>query len=165
MERHRIGVLLIDGVLPLDFAIPMHLFAREAGESYAVGTASRDGRTVDVAGGTKVQPDGGLTALADAETVIVPGYAGAATTRLAPAIIRALRASSLRGARMVSICSGAFALAQANLLDGRTVTTHWSLCDQLARQHPLVNVEPEALFVDNGEILTSGGVTAGVDLC
>lgn len=165
MERHRIGVLLIDGVLPLDFAIPMHVFAREAGESYAVATASRDGRAVDVAGGTKVQPDGGLTLLSDAQTVIVPGYAGAATTRLPPAIVRALRAASLRGTRLVSICSGAFALAQANLLDGRTVTTHWSLCDELARQHPLLKVEPEALFVDNGEILTSGGVTAGVDLC
>lgn len=165
MERHRIGVLLIDGALPLDFAIPMHVFAREAAESYAVTTASRDGRAVDVAGGMRVTPDGGLSGLADAETVIVPGYAGAAATRLAPAIPRALRAASLRGARMVSICSGAFALAQANLLDGRTVTTHWSLCHELTRQHPLIRVEPEALFVDNGDVLTSGGVTAGVDLC
>lgn len=165
MDRHRIGVLLIDDVLPLDFAIPMHVFAREAAESYAVSTASRDGRAVDVAGGTKVQPDGGLTVLSEAETVIVPGYAGAAGTRLPPAVLRALRSAAMRGSRMVSICSGAFALAQANLLDGRTVTTHWSLCDELARQHPLAKVEPNALFIDNGEILTSGGVTAGVDLC
>lgn len=65
---------------------------------------------------------------------------------------------------MVSICSGAFALAQARLLDGLTVTTHWSLCDDLARQHPSLRVDPAVLFVDNGLVLTSGGVTAGVDL-
>jgi AraC family transcriptional activator FtrA len=65
---------------------------------------------------------------------------------------------------MVSICSGAFALARAGLLDGLTVTTHWSLCDELARQYPQVTVDPAALFVDNGHVLTSGGVTAGVDL-
>lgn len=158
-------MLLIGGVLPLDFAIPMHVFAREAAESYAVTTASRDGRAVSVAGGMKVQPGGGLAVLATAQTVIVPGYAGAAATRLAPAIVQTLRAASARGARLVSICSGTFALAQANLLDERTVTTHWSLCDELARQYPLVRVEPKALFVDNGDVLTSGGVTAGVDLC
>ncbi|MBV9339057.1 MAG: helix-turn-helix domain-containing protein, partial [Solirubrobacterales bacterium] len=133
--------------------------------SYAVTTASQDGRSVQVAGGLHVQPDGGLSGLADAGTVIVPGYAGASATRLSPAVLVALRAADRRGARMVSICSGAFALAQANLLDGRTVTTHWSLCETLARQHPMVRVEPNALFIDNGQVLTSGGVTAGVDLC
>jgi transcriptional regulator GlxA family with amidase domain len=75
-----------------------------------------------------------------------------------------LTASAASGARMVSICSGAFALAQAGLLDGLTVTTHWSLCDDLARQHPSLQVDPGVLFVDNGMVLTSGGVTAGVDL-
>ena len=165
MARHRIGVLLVDGVLPLDFAIPMHVFAREAAEFYAVTTASRGGGPVGVAGGSAVNPDGGLDALNDAETVIVPGYAGAATTRLEPATLRLLRSAAMRSARMVSICSGTFALAQAGLLDGRTVTTHWSLCLDLAKQHPTLTVEPSALFVDNGDVLTSGGVTAGVDLC
>lgn len=164
MARHRIGVLLIDEVLPLDFAIPIHVFAREAAEFYGVTTASRDGGAVPVAGGLRVQPDGDLKAIADAQTVIVPGYAGAAETRLDPATIRLLRSTAMRGARMVSICSGTFALAQAGLLDGKTVTTHWSLCAALATQYPTLTVDPSALFVDDGTVLTSGGVTAGVDL-
>jgi AraC family transcriptional activator FtrA len=164
MARHRIAVLLLDQVLPLDFAIPMHVFAREAPEFYDVRTATPDGRPVGVAGGLTLVPDGGLEALRDAETIIVPGYGGAATTKLDQMTVGMLRDAAKRGARTVSICSGAFALAQAGLLDGLRVTTHWSLCDELARQHPLVEVDPAALFVDNGKILTSGGVTSGVDL-
>lgn len=164
MVRHRIGVLLIHGALPLDFAIPMHVFAREAAEFYDVRTASRDGGPVAVAGGLAVSPGGGLATIADAGTIVVPGYAGAAGMKLDPAILRMLDSAASRGARMVSICSGAFALAQAGLLDGRTVTTHWSLCADLARQHPALTVDASALFIDGGAVLTSGGVTAGVDL-
>jgi transcriptional regulator GlxA family with amidase domain len=148
----------------LDFAIPMHVFAREAPEFYDVTTATTNGRPVGVAGGLSVVPDGGLEALREAQTVIVPGYGGAAATKLDQMTLSVLRAAAKRGARMVSICSGAFALAQAGLLDGLTVTTHWSLCDDLARQYPSVTVDPTVLFVDNGAVLTSGGVTAGVDL-
>jgi len=164
MSRHRIAVLLLEQVLPLDFAIPMHVFAREAPEFYDVTTATTNGRPVGVAGGLSVVPDGGLEALREAQTVIVPGYGGAVATTLDQMTLGGLRAAAKRGARMVSICSGAFALAQAGLLDGLTVTTHWSLCDDLARQYPSVTVDPTVLFVDNGAVLTSGGVTAGVDL-
>jgi transcriptional regulator GlxA family with amidase domain len=117
-----------------------------------------------VAGGLSLIPDGDLRQLRTAETVMVPGYAGAATTRIDPTTLEMLRAAAARGARMVSICSGAFALAQAGLLDGLTVTTHWSLAGELARQCPSATVDPALLFVDNGTVLTSGGVTAGVDL-
>ena len=164
MDRHRVAVLLLEQVLPLDFAIPMHVFAREAPEFYDVTTATPDGRPVAVAGGLSVVPDGGLDALQRAQTVIVPGYGGAATTRLDQMTLGMLRSAATRGARMVSVCSGAFALAQAGLLDGMTVTTHWSLCAELARQYPSVTVDPAVLFVDNGAVLTSGGVTSGVDL-
>jgi transcriptional regulator GlxA family with amidase domain len=164
MARHRIAVLLIDQVLPLDFAIPMHVFAREAPEFYDVTTATVDGGPIGVAGGLSLVPDGGLDRLSGAQTVLVPGYADAAKTRLDLMTLGLLADAAKRGARMVSICSGAFALAQAGLLDGLTVTTHWSLCDELARQHPEVTVDPAVLFVDNGSVLTSGGVTAGVDL-
>jgi transcriptional regulator GlxA family with amidase domain len=164
MTRHRIVVLLLEQVLPLDFAIPMHVFAREAPEFYDVTTATIDGQPVGVAGGLSVIPDGGLDALRQAETVIVPGYAGAANVKLDQMTVGMLRAAAKRGARMVSICSGAFALAQAGLLDGLTVTTHWSLADDLARQYPLVTVDASLLFVDASPVLTSGGVTAGVDL-
>jgi transcriptional regulator GlxA family with amidase domain len=164
MARHRVAVLLLEQVLPLDFAIPMHVLAREAPEFYDVSTATSTGQPVGAAGGLRLAPDGDLSVLRHAETVIVPGYAGAASMKLNPRTLTALTASAADGARMVSICSGAFALAQAGLLDGLTVTTHWSLCDDLARQHPSLQVDPGVLFVDNGMVLTSGGVTAGVDL-
>ncbi len=164
MSRHRVAVLLIEQVLPLDFAIPMHVLAREASEFYAVSTATINGQAVAVAGGLTLVPDGDLRLLQHAQTVIVPGYAAASRTKLDAATLAMLQACAKRGARMVSICSGAFAFAQAGLLDGLTVTTHWSLCDDLARQFPAVNVNPTVLFVDNGSVLTSGGVTAGVDL-
>lgn len=165
MPRHRLAVLLIDQVLPLDFAIPMHVFARETPEFYQVGTATVDGHPVDVAGGLTLIPDADLRLLRTADTVIVPGYAQAATRPVDRRILDALRAAATRGARMISICSGAFALAQAGLLTGLTATTHWSLADDLARQFPDTTVNPAALFIDHGRVLTSGGVTAGVDLC
>ncbi|HEY0936729.1 MAG TPA: helix-turn-helix domain-containing protein [Trebonia sp.] len=164
MTRHRMVVVLIDQVLPLDFAIPMHVFAREAAEIYDVSTATIDGKPVGVAGGLSVVPDGDAGLLRHAQTVVVPGWADAASTRLDQMTLGLLGAAAGRGARIVSICSGAFALAQAGLLDGLTVITHWSLCDELARQYPKVTVNADALFIDNGLILTSGGVTAGVDL-
>ena len=113
MARHRLAVLLIEQVLPLDFAIPMHVFAREAPEFYQVSTATIDGSPVGLAGGTGVVPDGDLRLLRTAQTVIVPGWGGAATTRLDDVTLGVLRAAAARGSRLVSICSGAFALAQA----------------------------------------------------
>jgi transcriptional regulator GlxA family with amidase domain len=164
MSRHRVVVLLLEQVLPLDFAIPMHIFAREAPEFYNVITATTDGQPVGVAGGLSLVPAGDVEQLRSAQTIIVPGYAGASGSKLDQRTRGLLRASAKRGTRMVSICSGTFALAQAGLLDGLTVTTHWSLCAELARQHPEVAVDPDVLFVDNGSVLTSGGVTSGVDL-
>lgn len=117
-----------------------------------------------MAGGLRVLPDGGLEILRSAQTVIVPGYGAANSTALSPQTLGVLRDAATRGARMVSVCSGAFALAQAGLLDGLVVTTHWSLAGDLADQHPLVKVDSSVLFVDNGSVLTSGGVMAGVDL-
>ena len=164
MARHRIVVLLFEQVLHLDFAIPMHVFAREAAEFYEVTTATVDGRPAGAAGGLALVPDGDLALLRQAQTVIVPGYGAAVSTRLDQMTLGLLRAAAKRGARMVSICSGAFALAQAGLLDGLTATTHWSLAADLAAQYPSVTVDPAVLFVDNGAVLTSGGVTSGVEL-
>jgi transcriptional regulator GlxA family with amidase domain len=165
MPRHRIVVVLLDQVLPLDFAIPLHVFGREASEFYSVRTATPDGEPVASAGGLRLVPDGDVNLMRRADTVIVPGYVAASSTRLDQMTLGLLRASATRGARMVSICSGAFALAQAGLLDGLTVTTHWSFAGDLAEQYPSATVEPGLLFVDNDTVLTSGGVTSGVDLC
>lgn len=157
-------VLLLDGVLPLDFAIPMHVFAREVPEFYDVVTASVGGQAVAVAGGMRVLTDGGVDLLRTADVAVVPGWSNAATTVVDPIALDELRKAAARGAQMVSICSGAFALAQAGLLSGLRVTTHWSLWDALSDQFPDVSIERDAFFVDNGSVLTSGGVTAGVDL-
>ena len=159
------AIVLLDEVLPLDYAIPLHVFAREAPEAYDVVTASVDGRPVPVAGGTTVVPDGGLDLLRKARTVIVPGYAGAVDRQLPGVLLRALTRAHQRGCRMISICSGAFALAQAGVLDGLTVTTHWTLCGDLAAQFPAVTVDQSMLMAGSETVLTSGGVTAGVDLC
>lgn len=155
----------MEQVLPLDFAIPMHVFARESSEFYDVATATPTGAPVGVAGGMTIVPDGGLELLQSASTIIVPGYANAAATALEPIVLRAVTSAARRGARVASVCSGAFALAQAGLLDGLTATTHWSLAAELKAQFPTIDVRPELLFTDSGAVLTSGGVTAGVDLC
>ncbi len=100
----------------------------------------------------------------EADTVIVPGYEDLDAT-LSAAVLDALRLAHGRGARLVSICTGAFAVAAAGLLDGRPATTHWLWTDELQRRHPLVEVLPNRLFVDDGDILTSAGMTTGIDLC
>jgi transcriptional regulator GlxA family with amidase domain len=158
-------VVLLEDVLPLDYAIPVHVFGREAPEAYNLVTVSVGGGAVPVAGGTSVVPDGGLELLRRADTIVVPGYADAVDRELPGSLVRALAGAHRRGVRMVSICSGAFALARAGVLDGLTVTTHWSLCAELAERFPAVTVDQSVLVAGTASVLTSGGVTAGVDLC
>jgi AraC family transcriptional activator FtrA len=106
----------------------------------------------------------GLDALDRADTVVVPGWLPT-TQPPSPAVVRALRRAHAHAARVVSICSGAFALAHAGLLDGRQATTHWALADQLAARFPHVRVDPDVLYVDHGDVATSAGAGAGIDLC
>ncbi|MFG2529885.1 GlxA family transcriptional regulator [Streptomyces sp. NPDC048516] len=106
----------------------------------------------------------GLSALETADTVVIPGWMPAGEP-LAPAVRTALRRAHARGARLVSICSGAFALAQTGLLDGRRATTHWNLAASLTERFPRVEVDPSVLYIDHGDLATSAGAAAGVDLC
>jgi transcriptional regulator GlxA family with amidase domain len=115
-------------------------------------------------GGFTVTPSAGLEALEDAETVVVPGYE-APDAPLPAAVLSGIRSSHARGARLVSICTGAFTLAAAGVLDGRPATTHWQETARLQRLYPQIDVLPTRLYVDDGDVLTSAGVTAGVDLC
>jgi AraC family transcriptional activator FtrA len=110
-----------------------------------------------------VQASFGLEALDVADTVVVPGYAPHAEPPAS--VLEALRAVADRGARVVSVCTGAFALAAAGLLDGRRATTHWKDADELATRYPDVDVDADVLYVDAGAVLTSAGVAAGIDLC
>ncbi|MFF4780257.1 helix-turn-helix domain-containing protein [Streptomyces griseorubiginosus] len=111
-----------------------------------------------------LEPDHGLDQLAHAETVIVPGWAD---TDVAPPteLVEAVRAAHAAGARVASLCTGAFVLGAAGLLDGRRATTHWAHTRELARRHPKVTVDPDVLYVDNGDVLTSAGKAAAMDLC
>jgi transcriptional regulator GlxA family with amidase domain len=113
--------------------------------------------------GFGVSPQAGLGALRHADTVVVPGYAGLLEPPPEQALA-ALRAAGRRGARVLSVCTGAFALAHAGLLDGRRATTHWAWAGELAARFPTVEVDPDALFMDEGKVMTSAGLSAGIDL-
>jgi transcriptional regulator GlxA family with amidase domain len=106
----------------------------------------------------------GLEALAEAGTIVIPGRSNA-DAPVEPQVLDALRAAAARGARIVSICTGAFVLAQAGLLEGRHATTHWGWTELLAERYPSVSVDPRVLYIDEGDVLTSAGMAAGLDLC
>ncbi|MEU5761382.1 helix-turn-helix domain-containing protein [Nocardia sp. NPDC047648] len=106
----------------------------------------------------------GLSALASADTVLIPGWSPV-DAPLPDRVRRALLRAHARGARLVTICSGVFALARTGLLNGRSATTHWARAAQLAREFPEVRVEPDVLYVDHGDVATSAGAGAGIDLC
>jgi len=167
MTRHRVAALCLDGLVAFDLTAPVQAFSlasKPSGEPlYEVMTCSPDGGPVRTTTGFAVDPGAGLEALDRADTVVVPGYA-AILDPPPVAALQALRAAAGRGARVLSVCTGAFALAHAGLLDGRRATTHWGWAGLLAERFPSVAVDPAALFVDEGEVLTSAGLSAGIDL-
>ncbi|MEU9283511.1 GlxA family transcriptional regulator [Streptomyces sp. NPDC048275] len=158
-------VVLFDDVQSLDVTGPVEVFVGAEtyrGGSYRVRTASLDGAPVRASSGLTVVPD---LALADAptpHTLLVPG--GRGTRHPDPCLTDWLRAHGPRAERLVSVCTGAILLAEAGLLDGRRATTHWAYCDKLARDHPAVEVDPDPIYVRDGQVSTSAGVTSGIDL-
>ncbi|TXS39649.1 helix-turn-helix domain-containing protein [Streptomyces sp. uw30] len=164
MEPHRVAVLVLPGVLPLDLGIPTQIFSQRPSTPYELTVCGAASGSIITSTGFTVGVTAGLPALAEADTIIVPGYAECQRP-LAPEVISALRQAFDRGTRIASICTGAFALAAAGLLDGRTVTTHWASADDLERLYPGLRVDRNVLYIDHGPLLTSAGVTAGIDLC
>lgn len=166
-RRHRVVALCLDGLVAFDLTAPAQAFgiahAPDGSPHYEFSTCSVDGGPVRTTSGFAVTPEAPLRALAQAETVVVPAYAAVLDPPPEPALA-ALRGAHERGARVLSVCTGAFALAHAGLLDGRRAATHWAWADELARRFPAVAVDPAALFVDEGEVLTSAGLSAGIDL-
>jgi transcriptional regulator GlxA family with amidase domain len=160
---HRVVALALPNVVAFDLSVPAQVFGRYAGPYAFEACAERPGR-VPTTTGFSVHVDRGLDALAEADTVIVPGFDPPAW-ELSGAVLAALRSAHARGARVGSICTGAFALAEAGLLDGRRATTHWAYAARLARMYPAVEVDPGVLYVDEGDVVTSAGVAAGIDLC
>jgi transcriptional regulator GlxA family with amidase domain len=159
-------IVLFDGVQSLDVTGPLEVFAT-AGDAvghaaYEITTASVGGRPVRTGSGLRICPDLDLAGTGTPHTVIVPG--GPGTRASAPELTSWLRRTAAGAERIVSVCTGAFLLAEAGLLAGRRATTHWSWCAVLARRYPDVIVEPEPIFVRDGHVATSAGVTAGIDL-
>ncbi|MFD8810595.1 GlxA family transcriptional regulator [Streptomyces sp. NPDC059627] len=161
--KHRVVVVALENVLALDIGIPLQVFGSWPDGPYTLTVCAEQPGLVAMHGGPALSVADGLDALATADTVIVPGYMEPDTP--SAAVSAALAEAAARGSRMVSICLGAFALATAGLLDGRRATTHWQYAATLAKQYPQVTVQSEALYIDEGHVLTSGGVTAGLDLC
>jgi transcriptional regulator GlxA family with amidase domain len=160
-----VAVAATDGMLHFELSIAYEVFGSDpsgiAGPWYDVAVcgpgAVRVGRFL-------LEPDGGLDQLVRADTVIVPGWADVDVEPPAD-LIDAVRAAHEAGARVASLCTGAFVLAAAGLLDGRRATTHWAHTEELAARYPQVEVAQDVLYVDNGSVLTSAGKAAAMDLC
>jgi AraC family transcriptional regulator, transcriptional activator FtrA len=166
-ERHRVVALCLPGTVAFDLTAPAQAFgsaaAADGSPHYKFSTCSIDGAPVQSTSGFAIGVESGLGALRRADTVVVPGYF--AVFEPPPAVATAaLRAAARRGARVLSVCTGAYALAHADLLDGRRAATHWAWAADLAARFPAVAVDPDVLFVDEGDVLTSAGLSAGIDL-
>lgn len=169
---HRVAVLAADGVIPFELSVPSRIFLVAQGPGgeplYDVVTCTVDGRPVATAADYSIAVEHDASVLADADTVVVPAaewYAGLTGPDSLPAGLAAALARIRPGTRIVSICIGTYVLAAAGLLDGRPATTHWRHAERFATLFPKVRVDADVLFVDDGDVLTSAGAAAGVDLC
>jgi transcriptional regulator GlxA family with amidase domain len=165
MQRvERVVVLALEGVYPFELGIPSRILSA-AGGRYEVLTCTVDGRPVRTNADFTIAVEHGPEALATADTVVIaPVSADRVTAELSDEVSSALARIPV-GARIVSICTGAFVLAAAGLLDGHRATTHWQLADRFREMFPHIALDPDVLFVDDGRILTSAGAASGVDVC
>lgn len=159
-------IVVFDGVKLLDVAGPAEVFAEanRFGARYRLRIASPDGRDVTTSIGTPFAVTDRLADVESADTVLVAGGDNLTARAIDPALVDAVREVPPRTGRLASICTGAFILATAGLLDGRRATTHWRHVTLLAHAFPQIGVEPDAIFVRDGDVYTSAGVTAGIDL-
>src|ERR1700729_1674237 len=165
-------MVLFDEVQSLDVTGPIEVFTgantwrthHGDGPGYDIRTASLGGRMIRSSSGLRVAPDEDLREFHEAgpDLLIVPG--GEGSRRPSPELAGWLRKHGRRASRLVSVCTGAFLLAEAGLLDGRRVTTHWAYCGTLAARFPGIVVDPDPIFIREGNVATSAGVTAGIDL-
>ncbi|BBX20260.1 AraC family transcriptional regulator [Mycolicibacterium duvalii] len=170
---HTVAILAYDGMSGFESGMAAEIFGMtELSEMFSAGLTrpwytvrlcSEDGE-IRMLGGAVVRTSHGLADLAAADTVVIPSVRDARQPP-SPTLVEAIRSADARGARLVSICSGAFALAAAGVLDDRAATTHWIYAELLAQRYPKVTVDPAPLYVDSGRVLTSAGCAAGLDLC
>ncbi|TAX53714.1 transcriptional regulator FtrA [Rhizobium leguminosarum] len=167
-NRHLVVALAYDGLCTFEFGLAVEIFGLPRPEMgskwYRFAVAAVDDGPLRALGGIRVEADGGFELLAMADTIIVPGWRGI-DCAVPGNLVTALQGAHTRGARILSICSGVFVLAAAGLLAGKRATTHWRYTDALASGYPEVRVAQDVLYVDEGDILTSAGSAAGIDLC
>jgi transcriptional regulator GlxA family with amidase domain len=163
---HTIAVLALPDTIAFDLSTAVETFGRvllPTGEpGYRVLVCGSE--PVVTAGPMRIATDHGVDAAVEADTVVVPGRNDVTVATPAP-VLRAIKAAYANGARIASICSGAFSLAEAGLLDGKCATTHWLAAEEFRARFPAVNLNPDVLYVDEGRVLTSAGASAGLDLC
>ena len=163
---HHVAIVVVDGVELFELAVAVDVFGtvvtRDGGPLYRLSVCGPAPSVTTAAGFAMEVPNGLDTARAADTIVVVPATL---PDRAPEALLDVLRAASDEGKRILSLCTGAFVLAAAGLLDGRTATTHWSECADLARAYPRVRVDPKVLYVDEGNLLTSAGSAASLDLC
>jgi AraC family transcriptional activator FtrA len=165
---HTIATLLIDGVSPFEFGTVCEVFGVDRTEDGIPPMELRvcgeqAGRSVGTEVGVRMTPEFGLDAFEGADLITIPALKVRDT--YPPAVLGAVRAASARGATVLTVCSGAYLLGAAGLLDGRRCTTHWRHVDDFRRRFPAAEVDPDVLFVDDGDIVTSAGTAAGIDAC
>jgi AraC family transcriptional activator FtrA len=164
---HRVVALAAPGIAPFELGIVVEVFGLSRPELdvpwwYELTVAAeRPGPLPATAGGFSFTVEHGLEALETADTIVVPGWHGDPSAE----VVEAVRSAHVRGARLVSICSGVFLIAAAGLLDGGEAATHWRYAESLAHRHPEIRVNADVLYVDAGSVLTSAGSAAGIDLC
>ena len=166
--RPLVVAVAYDGLCTFEFGIAVEIFGLprpELGENwYRFAVASVDEGELRATGGIRLVADGGLALLAQADTIIIPGWRGA-DSPVPEALCQALQHAHARGCRIMSICSGVFVLAAAGLLNGKRATTHWRYTPLLQERYPAIEVLEDALYYQEGNVLTSAGSAAGIDLC
>ncbi len=166
-DNLRVSLLAYDGLCAFEYGIGLEVFGLPRPEFdrwYDLTTVAAEPGPLRAIGGISVLPDAGIEQISKANVVIVPGWRSAHAT-VPNDLIEVLKAAHSNGAKVASICSGAFVLAAAGLLDGKRATTHWRYAEILADRYPKVQVEPNVLYVDDQSVLTSAGSAAGLDLC
>lgn len=167
-SRHRVVALVSKRVAPFELGVACEVFGLDRSYLhdpwYDFTVASMDPGPLATKAGFTINPEAGIEALEDADTIVIPAWENIA--RIPPAeVIAALQRADRRGARLLSVCSGAFVLGWAGILDGRDCTTHWMYAEDLAARFPSCSVDPGVLYVIDGNVMTSAGTAAGIDLC
>lgn len=166
MDRPAIAVVAFDGISPFHLSVPCVVFgdATPAGPLFDLRVCTADAATISTNAGFSLHIDQGLAAIDSADTVIIPSWRDPAE-RPPERLLLALSRAQQRGAQIVGLCLGAYVLAEAGLLDARRATTHWAYAQDFALRYPKVRLDPDILYIEDGNILTSAGTAAGIDCC